>query len=86
MLCWNTVSDYARCRAVFDSERERHTAAGLHLEWVRLDQQDPGRVFLMFAVEDLERAQAFIAGPVSSEAKAESGAIDGACWYIHDPA
>jgi len=60
MLCRNRVADFARCKAVFDSHRIAHAAAGLRLRHVWREAPDSQNVFFLFDVADLGRARRFV--------------------------
>jgi hypothetical protein len=82
LICRNRVQDFARWKAVFDRHAEAHTDTGLKLEamWRELDDQN--NVFFLFAVEDREKAQAFLDAPESEQAGEEAGVIDGEYAFV----
>ena len=68
MLCRNKLIDFARWREVFSSHESAHREAGLILEYLWQDSEDPLTVRYLFAVEDREKALAFISAPDGAEA------------------
>ena len=52
MICWNEVKDFAAWKSVFDSHADAHTEAGLTLEGLWRDIDDPNEVIFIFQVSD----------------------------------
>ena len=84
MLCRNQVRDYETWKGVFDSHKEAHQKAGLQLERIWQDADNPNNVFFLFEVEDRKKAEAFISDPVSAKAGKDAGVIDGNYHFIED--
>lgn len=82
MLCRNKVADFNKWKNVFDSHTEEHRAAGLTLEhlWSNLD--DPNEVFFLFAVADISKAKGFINAPKAAESGKASGVLDGDFHFV----
>ena len=82
MLCRNKVADFGKWKAIFDSHKNAHRQAGLTLEslWRGLD--NPNNVFFVFAVADLQRAQAFISAPIAAQAGKDAGVLEGDYWFV----
>jgi hypothetical protein len=83
MLCRNRVRDFATWKKVFDAQTEAHEEAGLTLKALWQEVNTPGNVFFLFAVESIDRAERFVADPVSEEAGREAGVIDGEYYFVH---
>ncbi len=75
LLCKHNVADYTKWRRVFDSHADAQRQSGLHLLHVLRDVTDPDLVVLLFRVDDLSRARAFITTPSASEAAEISGVL-----------
>jgi len=84
MFVWHRVADFARWKAVADSQREAREAAGLQLEWVRQDHDDPNHIIFMLEVEDRERAEAFVNDPEAARVGEEAGVLEGQYFYVRD--
>ena len=82
MLCRNRVEDFARWKAVFDSHLEAQEDAGIRLQRMWRELDDPDNVFFLFEVIDLDRARAFISSPEAAEAGTASGVIDGEIHFL----
>jgi hypothetical protein len=76
MLCRNRVADFAAWKRVFDSHAAAHGEAGLHLQGLWRNVDDPHEVFFLFAVDDVAKARAFVAAPDVPDAQRESGVLD----------
>ncbi|MDH3744094.1 MAG: hypothetical protein OES47_03215 [Acidobacteriota bacterium] len=86
MLCRNRVMDYEKWWAIFSSHTTAHRDAGLELEHVWRDIDDPANVFFVFAVHDIDRARAFIDAPAAEEAGEESGVLEGEYHFVEGAA
>lgn len=76
LICRNKVADFDRWKRVFDSHAEAQRAAGLRVEHVWRNIDDPAEVHMLFQVDDLEKARAFVSSPKVPEAQKASGLID----------
>ena len=70
------VADFSDWKRVFDSHSAAQQAAGLRVERVLRNMDNPNEVFLFFEVEDLEKARGFISSPDAAEGKQQSGVVD----------
>ena len=82
MLCRNRVADFGKWKAIFDSHKSAHQKAGLTLESLWRVLEDPNNVFFVFAVEDVQRAQAFISAPDADQAGRDAGVLEGEYWFV----
>lgn len=82
MLCRNKLADFERWKAVFDSHADAHRDAGLTLESLWRNREDPNEVFFVFAVASLDKAQAFIAAPDAAQTGKASGVLEGDYWFV----
>jgi hypothetical protein len=82
MICWNEVKDFDAWKAVFDGHAEKHRAAGLTLEGLWRDIDDPNEVVFIFQVSDLEKARAFVTAPAALESSHRAGVTDGSIWFV----
>ena len=76
LLVRHKVADFARWKAVFDGHAAAQRAAGITVTHVMRNVEDPGEVILLFDVEDVERAKAFVFSPQVPVAQQESGVAD----------
>ena len=82
MICWNEVKDFEAWKAAFDADAQTHRAAGLTLEGLWRDIDDPDEVIFIFQVSDLEKARAFVTAPAVLEKAHRSGVTDGSIWFV----
>ena len=82
MLCRNRVSDFRRWKRVFESHAAAHRAAGLKLTGIWRDIGRPKDVFIVFEVEDMRKAKAFISAPEAAEAAKASGVVGGEYHFM----
>lgn len=82
MVCWNEVKDFAAWKSVFDSHADAHRAAGLTLEGLWRDIDDPDEVIFIFQVSDLEKARAFASDPAGIQSAHRAGVTDGSIWFV----
>jgi len=75
LICRNKVADFDRWKAVFDSHAAAQRASGLKLEHLWRGIDDPNEVFMLFAVDNLEKARGFVTVPKVPQAQQESGLI-----------
>jgi hypothetical protein len=76
LLVRHKVAGFERWKAVFDGHAEAQRAAGITVMHVMRNLEDPGEVFLLFDVADVERARAFVFSPQVPGAQQESGVLD----------
>lgn len=82
LLCWNEVRDYARWKAVFDTDGARARAAGLIPVAVWRDVDAPRIVHFLFDVQDRARAEAFMVDPASVRSGEAAGVVGGAVAFV----
>lgn len=82
LLVRNKVADFAVWREYLEADRIPAAEYGLQLVslWQSID--DPNEAFFLLDVEDVERANAFMARPESQEIGEKSGVIDGEFHFI----
>ena len=76
LLCRHKVADFATWKRVFDSHTKAHKEAGMTLKHLWRNLEEPGEVFLLFNIEDVAKAKAFLNAPRSPEARQQSGVTD----------
>lgn len=82
LMCRNRVRDFATWQTVFESHADAHRAAGLHLQGVWVNADDPGEVFFIFDVDDRSDALAFMETPDAAAGAEQAGVIDGDYWFV----
>ena len=70
------VADFCDWKHVFDSDSAAQQAAGLQVERILRNIDDPDEVFLLFEVSDLEKARGFVSSGDVPEAQQQSGVVD----------
>ena len=82
LLVRNRVKDYSTWFAYFEEDSEAAAEYGLKLASLWQASDDPNNVFFILDVEDVDRANAFMARPESQEIGVKSGVIDGEFHYL----
>ena len=82
LLCRNRVTSYEQWHAVFRANEEAAREAGLVLEFLWQEKDDPNNVFFLFSVESIDKAEAFMAAPDAGEAAQESCVIEGEYHFV----
>jgi hypothetical protein len=76
LLVRHKVADFDRWRRVFDSHAKAQEEAGLRVEKVVRNIDEPSEVILWFEVTDLEKARGFVSSPEVPDAREDSGVLD----------
>ena len=82
LLCRNRVANYRTWYRIFSSHKDAHQEAGLILEQLWREADNPENVFYLFRVDDLRKATAFISTPDAKDAARESGVVDGEYHFV----
>jgi len=82
LLVRNRVKDFSTWYAYFDADADAAAQYGLKLASLWQTQDDPNDVFFLLDVEDVDRANAFMARPESQQIGVKSGVIDGEFHYL----
>ena len=82
LLVRNKVKEFSKWYTYFMADSAAAAEYGVTLAclWQTLD--DPNDVFFLLDVEDVDRANAFMARPESKEIGVKSGVIDGEFHYL----
>jgi hypothetical protein len=85
MLVRHKVKDFAQWKRVFDSHAAAQRKAGLTVEHVLRNMDDPSEVFLLFEMENVEKAKSFVTSPDVPGAQEASGVADRPdIFYLHE--
>ena len=71
------MADFEQWKQVFESHADAHREAGLHLINLWREHDQPEQVYFLFEIESIERAQAFLASPMTPEDRARAGVLEG---------
>ena len=82
LLVRNRVEDFKKWYAYFEADSEAAAEYGLTLASLWQTSGDPNNVFFLLDVQDVERADAFMARPESQEIGVKSGVVDGEFHYL----
>ena len=83
MLVRHKVADFEVWKKVFDSHGEAQKEAGMVVEKLMRNTEDPNELFLLLKVTDSEAAHAFVNTPAAEEAADLAGVLDDPdCWYL----
>ena len=82
LLVRNKVKDFSKWFAYFAKDSEAAAEYGLKLASLWQTSDDPNNVFFILDVEDVDRANSFMARPESQEIGVKSGVIDGEFHYL----
>ena len=82
LLVRNKVKDFSKWYSYFEEDSDAAAEYGLTLASLWQTSDDPNNVFFLLDVEDVQRADAFMARPESQEIGVKSGVIDGEFHYL----
>ena len=82
LLVRHKVDDFDAWKAVFDSHVQSQKDAGLGVERVLRNLDDPSEVVLLFEVFDLQKAREFVTSTDVPAAQADSGVLDQPDMYF----
>ena len=82
LLVRNKVKDFSKWYAYFQEESVAAAEHGVTLAAIWQTADDPNDVFFLLDVEDVDRANTFMARPESQEIGIKSGVIDGEFHYL----
>jgi hypothetical protein len=76
LLIRHKVAEFEAWKRVFDSHVAAQREAGLHIDKILRNTDDPSEVVLLFEVTNLERARKLVESPGVAVVQAESGVTD----------
>ena len=76
LLVRHKVDDFPSWKEVFDSHAPARREAGLRVERVLRNTDNPSEVILLYSAVSLQKAREFMTHPDAHEAKRQSGVID----------
>ena len=82
LLVRNKVKDFAKWRTYFEADSAAAAEYGVTLAALWQTADDPNNVFFLLDIEDVDRANAFMARPESQEIGIKAGVIDGEVHYL----
>jgi hypothetical protein len=83
MLVRHKVADFDTWKNVFGSHAEAQREAGMVLEKLMRNTEDPNELFLLLTVSDTEKAHAFVNAPAAHQGAEDAGVLDEPdCWYL----
>jgi hypothetical protein len=82
LLVRNKVNDFSIWYVYFEEDSAAAAEYGVTLVNIWQKADDPNDVFFLLDVENVDRANAFMARPESQEIGVKSGVIDGEFHYI----
>ena len=82
LLVRNKVKDFSKWYAYFEEDSAAASQYGVTLAHLWQSANDPNDVFFVLDVEDVDRANAFMARPESRDIGVTSGVIDGEFHYL----
>ena len=84
MLVRNKVLDFDAWKLVFDEESDAAHESGLNLVRLWRSMDDPGEVFFLLSISDMDKAKAFVADPASAAVGERAGVLGGEIHYVED--
>lgn len=82
MLVRNRVKDFSTWYPYLEEDSAAAAEYGVTLSSLWRAADDPNNVFFLLDIEDVNRADAFMARPQSRETGVKSGVIDGEFHYL----
>lgn len=82
LLVRNKVKDFAKWYTYFEADSDAAAEYGVTLATLWQSTDDPNNVFFLLNIENVDRANAFMARPESQEIGIKSGVIDGEVHYL----
>ena len=82
LLVRNKVKDFSTWYAYFEKDSAAAAEYGVTLASLWQTADDPNDVFFLLDVEDVDRANSFMARPESQDIGSKSGVIDGEFHYL----
>ena len=82
MLVRNKVKDAATWLTYFNTDADVAAEYGLTVDRLWQVADDPNTIYFILNVEDMDRANAFMARPESADVGEKSGVIDGDVQYL----
>ena len=82
LLCRNDVENFDRWKEVLDADHEARMHAGLSVLQLWRDADRPNRVWMLFEVNDRDRAQAFMDDLRANEQRKRAGVTDGEYHFV----
>jgi len=76
LLVRHKVDDFPSWKEIFDSHAAAQREAGLRVEKILRNTDNPSEVVLLFSAVSLQKAREFVSQPEAPEAKQQSGVID----------
>ena len=83
LLVRNKVKDFSTWFGYFKGDSAAAAEYGVTLVHLWQTADDPNDVFFLLDVEDVDRANAFMARPESQEIGVKSGVIDGEVHFLN---
>ena len=80
------VKDYAAWQPHFEADLPRQLAAGLHYMELNRGVDDPNELFIVFQVDDVAKARAFMRDPKLKDVMAQAGVTDEPTVYFMETA
>ncbi len=75
LFCHHKVKDFDLWKRVFDSHATAQKKAGLTLQYLLCNLEDPNDIFMLFEVEEIEKGKNFVTSTDVPGAQNESGVI-----------
>jgi hypothetical protein len=82
LLVRNKVRDFPAWYAYFVADASAAAEYGLTLARIWQSAEDPNEVFFLLEVEDIDRANAFMARPESQALGVKSGVFEGEFYFL----
>ena len=82
LLVRNKVKDFSKWHAYFEEDSIAAAEYGVTLTGLWQTADDPNNMFFLLNIEDVDRANEFMARPESQEIGIKSGVIDGEFHYL----
>jgi hypothetical protein len=75
LICRQRVADFDAWKRVFQSHAAAQRSAGLEIDKILRNIDDPSEVYMVFRVTELDKAREFVTSSDVTDAQRESGVV-----------
>ena len=84
LLCRNRVANHDAWRAIFSAHAGSHREAGLVLDHMWRDHENPNNIWFVFEVTEIDKSREFMNAPEAEVAARETNVLDSECHFVDE--